>query len=288
MRAVAPRFIACERAMSHARVVVFGIPFEGRVNLRKGADSGPRDVRLASDSIETYSPALGLDLEDLPLTDAGDCEIPDGATPREQLDAARDDVAGWWRPGLLPFMLGGDHTATVPVIEVLARTFPDLRVLQLDAHPDTRESFLGERWNYASAMARVMDVIPAEQVWQVGMRTGAREEYERRRPHFFPAVWSPPIETVRRILPELRGHPLYVTIDVDVLDPSEAPGTGSPEPGGLRVPELVEIVRMVAGGNVVGGDLVEVAHAWDPSGRTGIAASWVIREAMLAWWGHLR
>src|SRR5207249_978779 len=83
---------------------VYGIPFEGRVNLRKGACGGPRDLRLASDSIETYSPALGRDLEDLPLADVGDCELPDGAPPREQLDAARAEIAAWWRPGLIPFM----------------------------------------------------------------------------------------------------------------------------------------------------------------------------------------
>ena len=265
--------------------MVFGIPFEGRVNLRKGADGGPRDLRLASDSIETYSAVLGRDLEDLPLGDLGDCEMPDGAPPREQLDAARHAMAAWWRPGLLPFMLGGDHTATVPVIEVLAPAFPDLRILQLDAHPDTREEFLGERYNYASAMARVMDVVPAERVYQVGMRTGSREEFERRRPHFFPAHEGHPAEVVRRLVPELIGHPLYVTIDVDVLDPSEAPGTGSPEPGGLRVPELIEIVGLLAPCRIIGGDLVEVAHAWDPTGRTGIAASWVIREALLGWWG---
>ncbi len=288
MRAVSPRFIACDRALAEARIIVYGIPFEGRVNLRKGADAGPRDVRLASDSIETYSPVLGLDLEDLPMTDIGDCELPDGASPREQLDAARAAVAGWWRPELIPFMLGGDHTATVPVIEVLAPAFPGLHILQLDAHPDTREEFLGERYNYASAMARVMDVVPAERVYQVGIRTGSREEYERRRPHFYPAFASHPVETVRRLLPELMNRPLYVTIDVDVLDPSEAPGTGSPEPGGLRVPELIEIVRMLGGCRVIGGDLVEVAHAWDPTGRTGIAASWVIREALLSWWGGLR
>ena len=185
-------------------------------------------------------------------------------------------------------MLGGDHTATVPVMEAIAPTFPGLRVLQLDAHPDTREEFLGERYNYASAMARVMDVVPAERVYQVGMRTGSREEYERRRPNFYPVLAGPPGEVVRRLLPELRSHPLYVTIDVDVLDPSEAPGTGSPEPGGLRVPELIEIVRMLGECRVIGGDLVEVAHAWDPTGRTGIAAAWVIREAMLTWWGDLR
>src|SRR5919108_3371514 len=288
MRPVSPRFIACDRDAAGGRILVFGIPFEGRVNLRKGADAGPRDVRLASDSIETYSPALGLDLEDLPLADLGDCELPDGAAPREQLDAARQALAAWWRPGLLPFMLGGDHTATVPVIEVLAPHFPDLVVLQLDAHPDLREQFLGERYNYASAMARVMDTVPPERVYQVGIRTGAREEYARHRPHFYPAFAAHPMDAIRTILPELRGHPLYVTIDVDVLDPAEAPGTGSPEPGGLRVPELIDVVRMLGDCQVIGGDLVEVAHAWDPSGRTGIAAAWVIREALLTWWGTLR
>lgn len=288
MRPVEPRFIACHRPPAEASIVVYGIPFEGRVNLRKGADGGPRDLRLASDSIETYSPVLGRDLEDLALADMGDCELPDGAPPREQLDAARAEIAAWWRPSLIPFMLGGDHTATVPVIEVLAPAFPDLRILQLDAHPDTREEFLGERYNYASAMARVIDVVGAERVYQVGMRTGSREELERRRPHFYPAYQISAGQAVRGLVSELRSHPLYVTIDVDVLDPSEAPGTGSPEPGGLTVGELIEIVRLLEGCRVVGADLVEVAHAWDPSGRTGIAASWVIREAMLTWWGGLR
>ena len=285
MRVVSPRFIACDRPLSEARIVLYGIPFEGRVNLRKGADGGPRDLRLASDSIETYSPALRRDMEELPLADIGDCELPDGASPREQLDAARAEIAAWWRPGLIPFMLGGDHTATVPVIEALAPAFPGLCVLQLDAHPDTREEFLGERYSYASAMARVMDVVPAERVWQVGMRTGSREEIEKPRPHFYPAYAIDPRDAVRRILPEIARHPLYVTIDVDVLDPAEAPGTGSPEPCGLRVAELIDIVRLLDGCRIIGGDLVEVAHAWDPSGRTGIAASWVIREALLTWWG---
>ncbi len=288
MRPVSPRFIACHRPLSDAKIVLYGIPFEGRVNLRKGADGGPRDLRLASDSIETYSPVLGRDLEDLPLADIGDCELPHGAPPREQLDAARAEIAAWWHPGLRPFMLGGDHTATVPVIEVLAPAIPDLRIVQLDAHPDAREEFLGERYNYASAMARVMDVVARERVYQVGMRTGSREELEKPGPHFYPAHQTHPLEAVRRLLPQVRPHPLYVTIDVDVLDPSEAPGTGSPEPCGLRVAELIEIVRLLGGCRIVGADLVEVAHAWDPSGRTGIAASWVIREALLTWWGDLR
>src|SRR5204863_70134 len=128
----------------------------------------------------------------LPLCDLGDCDLPPDAPPRIQLDAARDQIRRWWHPGLIPFMLGGDHTATVPVIEAIAPAFPDLRVLQLDAHPDTREEFLGERYTYASAMARVMEVVPPERVYQVGMRTGSREEFERARPNFFPLAAGPP------------------------------------------------------------------------------------------------
>jgi len=280
-----PRFIACRASLAGAGIVLFGIPFEGRVNLRRGADHGPRELRLASDSIETYSPFLGRDLEDLAIADLGDCELGDG-TPREQLARAREEIRRFWRPGLRPVMLGGDHTATLAVIEVLAPAIPDLRILQLDAHPDLREEFLGERYNYASAMARVMDVVAPERVFQVGMRTGAREEYQRKAPHLFPAHRVKPLEAVRGLLPELQAHPLYVTIDVDVLDPSEAPGTGAPEPCGLTATELVEIVRLLAPCQIVGTDLMEVAQAWDPSGRTAITASWILREAILTWWGQ--
>jgi agmatinase len=183
-------------------------------------------------------------------------------------------------------MLGGDHAATLPVIEVLAPAIPELRILQLDAHPDLREEFLGERFNYASAMARVMDVVAPERVYQVGMRTGAREEYEKKAPHLYPAHAVHPVEAVRSLVPELSRHPLYVTLDVDVLDPSEAPGTGAPEPCGLRAAELIEIVRLLEPCWIVGADLVEVAQGFDPSGRTAITACWILREAILTWWGR--
>lgn len=280
-----PPFIACGASLREARIALFGIPFEGAVNLRHGADHGPRDLRIASDSIETYSPALDRDLEDVAIADLGDCELGSGS-PRAQLDRARQEVASFWRPGLLPLMLGGDHTATLPVIEVLGPAIPDLRILQLDAHPDLREEFLGERFNYASAMARVMDVVAPDRVYQVGMRTGAREEYARKAPHLHPAHAIHPVGAVRRLLPELAAHPLYVTIDVDVLDPSEAPGTGAPEPCGLTTAELIDVVRLLEPCRIVGADLMEVAQGFDPSGRTAITASWVLREAILTWWAR--
>lgn len=280
-----PRFIACRASLPDARVVLFGIPFEGLVNLRRGADHGPRDLRIASDSIETYSPRLDRDLEDLAIADLGDCELGPGS-PREQLDRARQQVEDFWRPARLPVMLGGDHTATLPVIEALAPAIPELRILQLDAHPDLREEFLGERFNYASALARVMDVVAPDRVYQVGMRTGAREEYEKKAPHLYPAHAVHPVEAVRTLVPELSRHPLYVTIDIDVLDPSEAPGTGAPEPCGLRTAELIEIIRLLEPCRIVGMDLTEVAQGFDPSGRTAITASWILREAILNWWGR--
>ena len=219
-----PRFIACRASLPEARLVLFGIPFEGTVNLRRGADHGPRDLRLASDSIETYSPALGRDLEDLAIADLGDCELGPGS-PRARLDRARAEVTGFWRPGLLPVMLGGDHTATLPVIEVLAPAIPELRILQLDAHPDLREEFLGERFNYASAMARVMDVVAPERVYQVGMRTGAREEYEKKAPHLYPAHAVHPVAAVsnRR---RLRKPPAADTDVADAARPA-APGAST-------------------------------------------------------------
>jgi len=229
MRPVSPRFIACTRSPDEAQVVFFGIPFEGTVNLRKGADRGPLDLRLASDSIETYSPALGRDLEDLAMADLGDCELPD-APPRAQLEAAREEIRRFWRPGLRSVMLGGDHTATLPVIEVLAAAVPGLRILHFDAHPDTREEFLGERFCYASAMARVMEVVPPERVFQVGMRTGSREEFERRLPNFFPVTAIAPGDAVRGILPELRRHPLYVTIDMTSWTRPRLPAPARPSP----------------------------------------------------------
>jgi len=284
LRAADPVFIACRAAGPDTRIVLFGVPFEGTVNLRRGADHGPRDLRLGSDSIETYSPALERDLEDLAIADLGDCELGTGS-PREQLRRAGREIAEFWHPSLVPVMLGGDHTATLPVIETLAPAIPDLRILQLDAHPDLREEFLGERFNYASAMARVMDVVAPERVYQVGMRTGAREEYARRAPHLYPAHAVHPVQAVRSLVAELSRHPLYVTIDVDVLDPSEAPGTGAPEPCGLTAAELVEIIRLLEPCRIVGTDLVEVAQGFDPSGRTAITASWILREAILTWWG---
>jgi agmatinase len=131
----------------------------------------------------------------------------------------------------------------------------------------------------------LLDFLAPDRLYQIGPRSGTREEFEQRRTRLYPSTEVHPLTAIRQILPELAGCPVYVTIDIDVLDPSEAPGTGSPEPCGLRAAELVEAIRLMAGLEIVGMDLMEVAPCWDPGERTPILAAWIIREAMLAWWG---
>lgn len=282
-----PPFIAFRPDPGGADVVLYGIPFEGRVNQRKGAALGPGEIRRASDLLETYVPALGLDLADLALADAGDVPVPD-AEPGVALAAIRTELETVLDPGQRWVFLGGDHTVAAPIVEVALRHYPDLRVVQFDAHPDLRREFLGEPANYASAMTRVLDHLRPDRLYQIGLRTGDREEWAAGRgTRVFPG-WAVPVpEAAARVAAEVAGYPLYVTIDIDVLDPAVAPGTGSPEPGGIAVADLFAALRHLGQGSaarVIGFDLVEVSPIWDPTGRTGVTAAAIIREAILTWW----
>jgi len=280
-----PPFIGCRPDPTGAAVVVYGIPFEGRVNQRKGAALGPAAIRRASDLLETYVPALGLDLADCAVADAGDLPVPD-AEPRAALAAVRTVLDALLDPRQRWVFLGGDHTIAAPTVAAALRHYPDLRVVQFDAHPDLRRDFLGERANYASAMTRVLDHLAPDRLFQVGLRTGDREEWvPPRGTRLFPAWAVPVADAAAEVAVEASGHPLYVTLDIDVLDPSVAPGTGSPEPGGVSLADLLLALRRLAAARVVAFDLVEVSPLWDPSGRTAVTAAAIVREAILSWWG---
>jgi agmatinase len=284
LTAVRPRFLSARPEPVGADVVLYGIPFEGRVNQRRGAFLGPAEIRRASDLIETYAPRLDADLADLALADAGDIQVPD-LPPREALAAIAAELRLALAPGQRWVILGGDHTTTAAVVEVALEHHPDLRVVQFDAHPDLRREYLGEPWNYASAMTRVLDRLAPERLYQIGLRTGDREEWSPPRgTRVFPAWLGSAREATAAIAEELAALPLYVTIDIDVLDPSIAPGTGAPEPGGLTVPDLLAAFRGLGAARVIGCDLVEVSPRWDPSGRTAITAAAIVRDAILTWW----
>ena len=279
-----PRFIAAEADPAVADIVLYGVPFEGRVNQRKGAWLAPGEIRKASDLVETYAPGLAADLGDLALADAGDIQVADGA-PEAQLRGIGDALREVLAPRQRWVILGGDHTLTAPVVDVVLGHHPELRVVQFDAHPDLRPEYLGEPWNYASAMSRVLDRLGPDRLYQIGIRTGDREEWvPSRGTRVFPAWAGPAREAAAAIAEEVAGLPLYVTIDIDVLDPSIAPGTGAPEPGGVTVPDLLAALRHLGTARVVGFDLVEVSPRWDPSGRTAITAACIVRDAILTWW----
>ena len=279
-----PRFLSARPEAAGADVVLYGVPFEGRVNQRKGAFQGPGEIRRASDLIETYAPHLGADLVDLTLADAGDVQVPD-LSPREALQAAAAELRQALQPSQRWALLGGDHTTTAAVVEVALGHYPDLRVVQFDAHPDLRGEYLGEAWNYASAMTRVLDHLGPDRLYQIGLRTGDREEWEPPRgTHVYPGWAGSAAAAAAAVAGDLAGQPLYVTIDIDVLDPSIAPGTGAPEPGGIGVPDLLAALRHLGAAQVIGFDLVEVSPRWDPSGRTAITAAAIVRDAILTWW----
>lgn len=279
------RFTDFDAEADRADILMYGIPFEGSVNLRHGAASGPRSIREHSHFIETYSPELDRDLEDLHLFDGGDLDTS-GGTTREALDHIAEQVLKAIPVEKRCLFLGGDHTVTYPVLKALAPRWDGLSVIQIDAHADRQDLFPGEPYNYASVMARILEFIPPERLCQVGIRTGARAEYSNRfGTHFFPQSRLPFLDAIDICADVAARGPVYVTIDIDVFDPMIAPGTGSPEPNGISFREFKEAVRRLSRLDIVGFDLVEVSPPFDLAGLTAIFAACVIRECLLHWWG---
>ncbi len=257
--------------------VIVGVPYDATASFRSGARAGPAAVRWASQSIETYSPVLEADLEQIAVTDAGDLDV-DGLEPDRMVEAVADHV-GSVGPGVLPVVLGGEHTLTLGAVLALARRHPDLVVVQVDAHTDLRDTYDGKRIGHATVMRRVVEVVGPGALVQLGVRAGSREEWvlARTLAHSGPTLDVPP-----DLWAELARRPVYVSVDIDAVDPADAPGTGNPEPEGVAARDLLRFVRRLGGLSVVGLDVVEVSPGYDPSGRTAVLAATVIREALLA------
>lgn len=264
-------------ATDRGGAVLLGVPYDRTQSYRPGASHGPRAVREASWSLETYSPTLDADLEDVGLLDAGDLEVTE-AEPAAMVEAVSRAVAEILPTGI-PVLLGGDHTASVGAVQAAARRFPDLRVVVLDAHLDLRAEYEGQRWSHACTVRRIMEAVGDGRVVQMGARSGTREEWEFARRHcrWTTGVLAMP-ETVRA---ELNSCPVYLSVDLDELDPAFAPGVGNPEPGGPGFADLLEAIYALRGLPLVGMDLMETAPPLDPSGATAVAAAKLLREMVL-------
>ncbi len=250
---------------------IYGVPYDATSSFRPGSRHGPEAIRWASESIETYSPALDRDLETVRFVDAGDLEVA-GLAPAAMVRAIRRQVTSGF-----PFLLGGEHTLTLGAVQALVALHPDLTVLQWDAHADLRDEYGGERISHATVMRRLLDGRCP--LVQLGIRAGTREEFalaRERSVHLSREVALP-----GALLDRLGDRALYLSVDIDVLDPSIAPGTGNPEPDGARYADLVDALRALASRRVVGMDLVEVSPPCDPGGSTAIIAASLAREMIL-------
>lgn len=262
-----------------SRIVLFGAPMDYTVSYRPGSRMAAGAIRRVSRVLEEHSLALGKDLREIRFFDGGDLALPLG-----NVDKSLQIIEEAWKSllidGKLPLMMGGDHLVTFPAVKAAAALYPDLAVLQLDAHADLRPHYLGEENSHASVMYRIYRETGVKDIYQLGIRSATWEElsFARQNTRFFPFDILKPLEKIKA---ELTQRPLYVTLDIDVVDPAFAPGTGTPEPGGCSSREILEAVYNLSGLRVVGFDLVEVAPDYDSGQITSLLAAKIIREIIL-------
>ena len=274
-------FIGATRSFGDADTVIFGAPYDSTTSFRPGTRFGPAAMRTESFGIETYSPHLDKDLEDdARVHDAGDLELPFGA-PDKALAMIEAKAAEILDAGKRPVLLGGEHLVTLGAVRAAAARFPDLRIIHFDAHADLRDDYLGVRLSHACVMRRCHDILGDGRIWQFGIRSGTRDEFGFMRAG--QVVTEPFAADTLPALSFPEGTPVYLTVDMDVLDPSEFPGTGTQEAGGLRYGELrAAVCGIFARFRVVAWDNVELSPPLDPSGRSTALACKFLREELLA------
>lgn len=276
--APARRYLSSSAAVVPGAVVLFGAPYDSTTSFRPGARFAPDAIRDASVGIETYSPDLDADLEDVLFADLGNLDVPFGA-PAPMVRAVEHATEDLLDAGAKPFLLGGEHSVTPGAIRAVARRFPDLVVVQLDAHADLRPEYLGEQHSHASAMRRAMEALRPDSLLQVGIRSGTREEFVEMRTSG--RLVTPTGPALAAALARFEGRPVYLTVDLDVFDPAHMPGTGTPEPGGIDWPTFVALLAALPDGALVAADVVELAPTLDPSGCSSVLAAKAVREIVL-------
>jgi agmatinase len=273
-------FIGSTEDYSSAALVILGIPLDCTVSFRPGTRFGPQEIRLQSEGLETYSPYLDRDLIDYVYCDVGNIILPPGQL-KECFRRIQVVINSLLKEGKFPLFLGGEHLITLPAVEAVARLYPDLTVLQFDAHADLRDVYLGDNFSHATVMRRITEIIGGKNLFQFGIRSGTKEEFifAQKETNFFPFEVKEPFKKVNS---SLRGRPVYITLDIDVCDPAYAPGVGTPEPGGCTPQELIQALHLMGAQQVVGMDLVEINPLSDPTARTAALGAKLVREAILS------
>jgi agmatinase len=277
-------FIKSHPSFEESKVVLYGMPMDWTVSYRPGSRFGPTRIREVSIGLEEYSAYLDRELEDVKYFDAGDIPLPFG-NPQKSIDMIEEYVDQLLDAGKFPLGMGGEHLVSWPVMKAVYKKYPDLAIIHMDAHTDLREHYEGEPLSHSTPIRKIAEHIGPKNVYSFGIRSGMKEEFEWAKQNGMHISKFDVLEPLKEILPTLAGRPVYVTIDIDVLDPAHAPGTGTVDAGGITSRELLASIHEIARSevNVVGGDLVEVAPIYDHSEQTANTASKLIREMLLGW-----
>jgi len=262
-----------------APCVILGIPLDETTSFRPGTRFGPTSVRAASHALESYSLRQKRCLVPENYYDAGDLVLPLGNVEEALLviKAASQEILA---KGKKFMAVGGEHLITYPLVQSTLEKYPDLVVIQMDAHMDMRFSYTGTGFSHATVMRRVIELLGPGRLYQLGIRSADKMELEDTEGlseiHFYKVI-----EPLGSLVSKIADRPIYLTIDIDVVDPAFAPGTGAPEPGGITSQELLDAIGILSGKNIVGADLVEVAPAYDATGQTGLLAAAIVKECLL-------
>ncbi len=274
-------FIGCDCEYDGAKIVLFGAPFDSTTSFRPGARFGSAAMRHESFGLETYSPYQDKDLTDYHIFDSGDLELCFGSAESALADI-EERTEQILEDGKLPVLLGGEHLVTLGAIRAVQKQYPDLHIIHFDAHADLREDYLGAALSHACVMRRCHELLGDGRIHQFCIRSGERAEFEFAKQHTHMHKFG--FHGLTELVRELRENntPVYFTIDLDCLDPSVFPGTGTPEAGGVSFMQLLDAIRQVAAANVVGADVNELAPMLDASGVSTATACKVLRELLLA------
>lgn len=273
-------FIGCDKEYSESNIVIFGAPFDSTTSYRPGTRFASAAMRSESFGIETYSPYLDLDLvSDARVFDGGDLELPFGS-PEAALGMIQDFTEEILADGKFPVMIGGEHLVTLATVRAVAARYSNLHIIHFDAHADLRDDYLGVKLSHACVMRRCHEILGDDRIFQFGIRSGDRSEFAwADEGHVTMRKFD--LRTLPEVAEKLADLPIYVTVDLDVLDPSQFPGTGTPEAGGVTFTELREALKITLGLNVVAMDMNELSPALDHSGASTALACKLMREALL-------
>ena len=280
MQAQGSSFIGFEDSFEESSAVLFGVPFDGTTSFKPGTRFAPSAMREDSWGLESYSPYLDKDLEDLKLFDYGNLELPFG-DKKNALRMIQNHVQEIIDANKIPIMIGGEHLVSLAPVKALSKKYDDLNIIHFDAHTDLREEYLGESLSHATVMRRIYDQVGIGKINQFCIRSGLKEEFEWAKKHTHLEKFT--YNTLESCVRRLKDKPVYITIDLDVLDPAVFPGTGTPEPGGINFHHMLEIIGILSKlENVVGLDVVELSPKFDVSGVSTAVACKTLRELVLA------